>query len=169
MDIRKIYVEGGRTGSVVDLGVRPYLVSSGLQFGVKVAPINIAAENKVEVIVGGNLDDIKRYRKYIEESLRSEVGQNDYQISELKDYKGKAPDWVYHASASTLEQVHRGISSLRGIEKGVSEMASTLKGIDTKFDQMIQRFGTISDNLDQVPEKTAEALDARLRKYLRPE
>ncbi|MEM2294434.1 MAG: hypothetical protein QXX41_14275 [Nitrososphaerota archaeon] len=170
MPIRKFYIKGN--GKVIDVGLRPSLVTLGLVYDLKVATKNLFEENKVEVIVSGSEESIKRFWERIKkEDVRPIKDEKTYILTEPEPYEGTEPDWSYHISASLMEQIYKGISRIEGIEKSLDALNSikeTLKGIDEKFGEMVNRFGVFSEyakaigqRLDALPEQIAKAISKK--------
>jgi acylphosphatase len=170
MPIKKFYIKGN--GKVIDVGLRPSLVTLGLAYDLKVATRNLFEENEVEVIVSGAEESIKRFWERIKkEDVRPIKEEKSYALTECEPYEGVEPDWAYHVSASLMEQIYKGISRIEGIEKGLEALGGiqeTLKGIDNKFGEMVNRFGVFSEyakaigqRLDALPEQIAKAVSKK--------
>jgi len=173
MPIRKFYIEGD--GKVIDVGLRPSLVSIGLGYNLKVHTRNLHEQNKVEVMVSGSDDDIKRFWNHVKsEDVRPAKDEKPYGVSGLEPYEGAEPDWSYHLSASVMEQIYKGVSRIEGMETSLTALdgiKQTLQGIDSKFGEMVDRFGlfgkyvkAMDEKLDVLPERIADAMKGRKRK-----
>ena len=145
MPIKKFYIKGD--GKVIDVGFRPALVTIGLNYGLRVVSKNLPEENRVEVIVDGSDQDIKRFWEHVKSyDARPVKDEKPYTVSDVKPYEGTEPDWSYHTSASSMEQVYKGVSSMKG-------MQDTLQKIDGRFDRMTKRFGEFGKNMKGMGEK----------------
>ncbi len=189
MPIRKFYIKGD--GKVIDVGLRPSLVSIGLSYDVKVATRNLYEENKVEVIVSGTDESIHQfYERVKKEDIRAVRDEKAYTITELEPYEGIEPEWAYHMSASVMEQIYKGVSRIAGMEerlraldgiqgtlRGIQETLSgirgtlngvqgTLRGIDRKFGEMMDRFGVFSEYAKALAERI-DALPEKIAEALR--
>jgi len=159
MPIKRFYIKGN--GNVTDVGLRPSLVTLGLAYDLKVATRNLYEENKVEVIVSGSEEGIKRFWEHVKkQDIRPVKDEKGYSVTELQPYEGMEPDWAYQVSASLMEQIYKGISRIEGVNKvldyikeGMAGVQETLKGIDEKFGTVAQRFGIFSDYAKKMSEK----------------
>jgi len=170
MPIKKFYIKGD--GKVIDVGLRPSLVTLGAAYDLKVATRNLYEENKVEVIASGSDEGIQRFWEYVEkEDIRPIKNDETYIVTKPEPYEGIEPDWAYHVSASLMEQIYKGISRIEGIEKSLGALSGiqeTLRGIDDKFGEMVNRFGVFSEyakaigqKLDALPEQMAKAVSKK--------
>jgi len=184
MHIRRFYLKGD--GKVFDVYLRPSLIALGVGYDLRIACRNLRKENRIEVIVSGVDENIQQFWEYVKEHDVRPVGnKKPYTVSEIEPYEGIEPDWTYHMSASTMEQITKGVTSLEQISKGVAGLEGvgtslegvnkTLREIDGKFGRLEKNFGTfslyargmdekldsMSGKLDTLPERIAEALSER--------
>ena len=160
MSTKRFYLIGD--GKVFDVYLRPSIIALGVGYDLRIACRNLRKENKVEVIVRGRDEDIRQFWKYVKEhDIRPVKDKKSYTVSGIEPYEDVEPDWTYHMSASTMEQISKGVTSLEGIDK-------TLHGIDEKFGKLEERYETfgfyakhIDEKLDTLPERIAEALSER--------
>lgn len=163
MQIKKFYLTAN--GKIFDVYLRPTLIALGVNYDLRVACRNLRKEKKVEIIVNGTNEDIQQFWEYVKGyDVRPVKNEKAYQVSEIEPYEGLEPDWTFHMSASTMEQLSKGIASLEGINK-------SLESIDDKFGKLEDKFGIfglyakgMDEKLDTLPEKIAEALDKRKSK-----
>ena len=185
MPIKKFYIVGD--GKVIDVGLRPSVVTIGLTYDLKAAARNLYKENKVEVIISGAEEGIQQFWERVKrEDIRAVRDEKAYTVTELEAYVGMEPDWAYYSSASLMEQIYKGVSIMTGVEqrmggvekrmngvdKNLGAMQQTfasvqnsLKGIDEKFGEMINRFGifgeyvkALGEELDILPQRIADAI-----------
>ena len=145
-NIKRFYVIGN--GRVFDVYLRPTLIALGINYDLKMACRNLRKEKKVEVIVSGTDESIEQFRNYIREhDIRPVKANKLYTVSEIEPYEGLEPDWAYQMSASTMEQITKGVASLEDIDKSLGNINKSLNSMDGK--------------LDTLPDRIAEALEKR--------
>jgi len=157
MSVKKFYLKGN--GKVFDVYLRPSLIALGVGYDLKIACRNLRKENKVEVLVSGRDEAIQQFWDHVKEhDIRPVKDEKAYLVSDIETYKGVQPDWTYHMSASTMEQISKGVTSLEGIDKTLHEIDEKFGGLEKRFGM----FGSYAERIDQklvdLPERIAEAL-----------
>jgi len=130
MPIKKFYIVGD--GKVIDVGLRPSVVTIGLAYDLKVAARNLYTEKKVEVIVTrGTEEGIQQFWERVKrEDIRAVRDEKAYTVTELEAYVGMEPDWAYYSSASLMEQIYKGVSIMTGVEQRMGGVKKRMNGID---------------------------------------
>jgi len=90
MPIKKFYIVGD--GKVIDVGLRPSVVTIGLTYDLKAAARNLYKENKVEVIISGAEEGIQQFWERVKrEGIRAVRDEKAYTVTELEPYVGMEP------------------------------------------------------------------------------
>jgi acylphosphatase len=162
MPIRKFHIESN--GKVIDVGLRSALIPLGLEYNLKVFARNLYGEKKVEVILCGNDEDIKAYWQYVKKhDIRPVKNEKFYTVSKIQPYEGLEPDWVYHTTAFSAEQISKGVKGMEDVKGVLGNMNQKLGGIDQKMDNVAKRFGVFSRYAKGMDEKL-KSMDEKLDK-----
>lgn len=164
---KKFYLIGD--GKVFDVYLRPSLIDLSVGYGLKIACWNLRKENRVEAIVKGTDENIQEFWNYVKDhDIRRVKKGKPYTVSKIEPYNGEEPDWTYYMSASTMEQISKGVRSLEAINKiprGLEGINKTLQEIDRRFSSLDERFGlfglyakSMDEKLDALPKRLAEIL-----------
>jgi acylphosphatase len=113
--------------NVINVGMRPALLDKALEYDISVHATNIAAENKVRVIVNGDTESINEFVDYIKNNdIRINTAATPYNVSGVVDYNGPDIDWNRYEIRFMTGQMAKGFrlanEKLQSIENTLSEI-----------------------------------------------
>jgi acylphosphatase len=80
--------------NIVNVGMRPALLDTALDYDVSVHATNIPAEDKVHVIADGDTESIDQFVQYVKNNdIRIKKSDTSYNVSGLIEYGGPEIDW----------------------------------------------------------------------------
>ena len=95
--------------NVIDVGMRPALLAKGLDHDVSVHATNIAAENRVRVIVNGDIESIDEFVNDVKnDDVRIKKSTTPYNVSNLTEYDGPDIDWNRYEIRFMTRQMTKG-------------------------------------------------------------
>ena len=118
--------------NVIGLGLRPALLDTALEYDVSVHATNIAAENRVRVIVNGDIESINEFVDHIKSNdIRINTAATPYTVSGLVDYNGPDIDWNRYEIRFMTGQMAKGFrlanEKLQTIENTLNEIKDSSK------------------------------------------
>jgi len=113
--------------NVIGVGMRPALLAKGLDFDVSVHATNIAVENKVRVIVNGDIESINEFVDDVKNNdIRIEKSDTLYNVSGLVEYNGPDIDWNRYEIRFMTGQMTKGFrlanEKLQSIENSLTKI-----------------------------------------------
>ena len=119
MQTKIFYLIGGVGSSVIDVGMRPFVIyhGSGI-YGLKIVAHNIPANNttkvdQVEIIIRGREEQLLAFYNYVKSNdIRQFKKDVRPKVTELNVYKGEEPDWTYCITSTMHEQIYKGFEML---------------------------------------------------------
>lgn len=181
----KIIIEGNR---VQEVGYRMFLLEKALENGVERILARNLDKNEVELLLRDQKPKIDRFYEIIKSEKPESATVKDIK---KEPYRGKTPipRIERYFQFLTLEQLSRGRDEILRFPElvgdAIKEVATPLKGIESRLDNMTQRFGifgeyakkmdgklsgidekldkiaTVPEKMDTLPERIAQALTSR--------
>jgi hypothetical protein len=154
--VDRIFYIKGHSETIFDTGLRDGLLAKAKRFHVKIDTANIEEEQKVQVLVSGNSEDVTGVHEYLKENAGRLNPGVMYEVTDLEVYKGQKIDWNYVGLSYISERMDETITGLQKIDQNISMVKSELSSIRDKFDTMDQYFGSIGATLKNIDNKTKE-------------
>lgn len=97
-------------GDVQGVGFRLVLIDLAFRHNIRVYPTNVEGGNQVDVLIlDGKDEDIRKYHKLVKDAdMRLDKRGDMYEVTEIKEYNGPAPDWTYEMMGFMVEQLKMG-------------------------------------------------------------
>jgi acylphosphatase len=140
-----------RGENIFNVGLRFSLIEFAGEYNVKVQPVNLRDENRVQVIASGSGQDIESLYHYIDKNDVRYLKQpkSPYILSEIKDYNGSKIDFEHYKQSFMTSQLGK-------ILYNAIPMQKNLKSVDSKLDAVIENTDDMKNDMSEMKDGIRE-------------
>lgn len=163
MVIRTFDIKGDK---VFDVGLRQGLTGYAGDYGLKAYIINVRKEEKVRVVVSGEIDNIECYHEEIKKlDVRIFEKSSKYEVGELTEYEGPDIDWGGYLMAFMSGQMYKGFKTagkeLVSIKDNLASTNQELVSIKKELVEIYGKFGIIGQTLERIDKKIPDGFGTK--------
>jgi acylphosphatase len=140
-----------RGENIFDVGLRFSLIELAGEYNVKVQPVNLRHENRVQVVASGSVQDIESLYYYISKNdvRYLKHPKSPYSLSEMKDYNDSKIDFEHYKQSFMTGQLGK-------ILYNAIPMQKNLKSVDSKLDAVIENTDDMKNDVNEMKDGIRE-------------
>jgi acylphosphatase len=134
-----------RGENIFDVGLRFSLIELAGEYNVRVQPVNLRHENRVQVVASGSVQNIESFYYYISKNdvRYLKHPKSPYSLSEMKDYNDSKIDFESYRQSFMTGQLGK-------ILYNAIPMQKNLKSVDSKLDAVIENTNEMKNDMSEM-------------------